>query len=58
VPFTSIFLIAIGAVLRYSAAAPVGGVSLHVAGVVLMVVGAAGLVWTLLTAVRRHQDAS
>jgi hypothetical protein len=58
VPFTSIFLIAIGAILRYSVTAPVGGLNVQVAGVVLMVVGAAGLVLTLLTAVRRHQDAS
>jgi hypothetical protein len=58
VPFTSIFLIAIGAMLRYAVSAPVAGLNLQAAGVVVMVAGAAGLVLTLLMAMRGRQDAS
>jgi len=45
---TSIFLIAVGAILRYAVTASVSGVSLTTVGLILMIVGAAGLVVGLL----------
>jgi beta-lactamase regulating signal transducer with metallopeptidase domain len=45
---TSIFLIAVGAVLRYAVTAHVSGVTLTTVGLILMIVGAAGLVLSLL----------
>jgi len=44
---TSLFLIAIGAILKYASTASVVGVNLHVVGVILMVVGGVGLVISL-----------
>jgi len=41
---TSIFLIAIGAILRYAVTATVSGISLSTVGLILMIVGIAGLV--------------
>jgi hypothetical protein len=41
---TSLFLIAVGAILKWAVTAHVAGVDLQVVGVILMVVGAAGLV--------------
>ena len=41
---TSLFLIAVGAILKYAVTAHVAGINVHTAGVVLMVVGAVGLV--------------
>ncbi len=47
-PFgTSIFLIAVGAILRYAVTATVSGVSLTTVGLILMVVGILGLVLSL-----------
>lgn len=45
---TSIFLIALGAILRYAVTATVSGVSLDTIGVILMVVGVIGLVLSLV----------
>ena len=45
---TSIFLIAVGAILRYAVTASVAGVSLTTVGLILMIVGVAGLVLSLL----------
>jgi Domain of unknown function (DUF6458) len=45
---TSLFLIAIGAILRYAITGHVEGVDLDVVGLILMIVGIAGLVFTLL----------
>ena len=45
---TSIFLIAVGAILRYAVTASVSGISLTTVGLILMIVGAAGLVLSLL----------
>jgi len=45
---TSIFLIAVGAILRYAVTAGVSGISLTTLGLILMVVGAAGLVVAVL----------
>jgi hypothetical protein len=45
---TSIFLIAVGAVLAFAVTATVAGVDIQTAGLILMVVGALGLVISLL----------
>jgi membrane protein implicated in regulation of membrane protease activity len=45
---TSIFFIAIGAILRYAVTATVSGVSLQTVGLILMLVGILGLVLSLL----------
>jgi hypothetical protein len=41
---TSLFLIAVGAILKFAVTWTVAGIDLHVAGVVLMIVGGVGLV--------------
>jgi uncharacterized membrane protein len=45
---TSIFLIAVGAILKYAVTADVSGVDLDIVGVILMVVGVVGLLLSLL----------
>ena len=45
---TSIFLIAVGAILRYAVTASVSGISLTTVGLILMIVGIAGLVISIL----------
>ena len=45
---TSIFLIALGAILKYAVTASVEGIDLSVVGVILMVVGVIGLLLSLL----------
>jgi hypothetical protein len=47
---SSLFLIAIGAILKFAVTAHVGGVDLQVVGVILMVVGAVGLLLGLTLA--------
>jgi uncharacterized membrane protein len=44
---TSLFLIAVGAILRYAVTATVSGVSLATVGSILMIVGVVGLVISL-----------
>jgi Domain of unknown function (DUF6458) len=44
---TSIFLVAVGAILRYAVTATVSGLSLPTIGLILMIVGAAGLVLSI-----------
>jgi Domain of unknown function (DUF6458) len=44
---TSIFLIAVGAVLRYAVTATVSGISLATVGLILMLAGILGLVLSL-----------
>ena len=44
---TSIFLIALGAILKFAITATLAGIDLQVAGVILMVVGAIGLIVSL-----------
>jgi hypothetical protein len=44
---TALFLIAVGAILRYAVTASVSGVSLATVGLILMIVGGAGLVISL-----------
>ena len=45
---TSIFLIAVGAVLRYAVTATVSGINIHTVGTILIIVGIVGLVLSLL----------
>jgi hypothetical protein len=50
----SLFLIAVGAILKYAVTAHVEGIDLHTAGLILMVIGVLGLVLGLwLTFFRR-----
>jgi hypothetical protein len=44
---TSIFLIAVGAILRYAVTTSVSGVELQTVGLILMIVGILGLVISL-----------
>jgi hypothetical protein len=64
----SIFLIALGAILRFAVTATVAGVNIQTVGVILMIVGIVGLVLSLIfwTAMgswypgrsRRYEDCS
>ena len=58
---TSLFLIALGAVLRFAVNVSTSGFSIHTIGVILMIVGAVGLVlsllWMTIWADRRHRVA-
>jgi Domain of unknown function (DUF6458) len=45
---TSLFFIAVGAILRYAVTTMVSGVSLQTVGLILMIIGVAGLVLSLL----------
>ena len=45
---TSLFLIALGAVLRFAVNVSTRGFSIHTVGVILMIVGAVGLLLSLL----------
>ena len=45
---TSIFLIAIGAILKYAVTATVAGVDIQTAGLILMIVGVIGLLLSVL----------
>jgi Domain of unknown function (DUF6458) len=54
---TSLFLIGVGAILRYAVTATVAGIDLDVAGLILMIVGAVGLVIGLFLIVRDRSSA-
>ena len=58
---TSLFLIAVGAVLRFAVTASTSGFNIHTVGVILMIVGAVGfllsLLWMTVWADRRNQPA-
>lgn len=45
---TSIFLIAVGAILRYAVTATVSGIDITTVGLILMIVGVAGLLLSIL----------
>ena len=45
---TSIFLIAVGAILRFAVSVHASGFSIHTIGVILMVVGIVGLLISLI----------
>lgn len=52
---TSIFLIAVGAILTFALDANIGGVSLDVVGWILMAAGVLGLIMTALVWGRRRE---
>ena len=53
----ALFLIAVGAVLKFAVTKQVSGVNLGVVGVILMIIGAAGLLLELiLMTTRRRTD--
>ena len=45
---TSIFLIAVGAILRYAVTASTSGISLPTVGLILMIVGIVGLLLSII----------
>jgi hypothetical protein len=45
---TSIFLIALGAILKFAVTFTIAGISLQVVGVILMIVGVVGLIASFL----------
>jgi len=51
----SLFLIAVGAILKWAVADHVSGVNLGVIGIILMVVGALGLIVSLIMMGRRRR---
>jgi Domain of unknown function (DUF6458) len=55
---TSLFLIAVGAILRYAVDATVAGIDIQTAGLILMVIGAIGLAIGLfmIASERRRPD--
>jgi Flp pilus assembly protein protease CpaA len=55
---TSIFLIALGAILKFAVTATVAGIEIQTVGVILMIAGAIGLVigLFLLASERRRAD--
>ena len=52
---TSVFLIALGAILKYAVTATVAGVDIQTAGLILLLVGVAGLVLSVFLEVL-HRD--
>jgi hypothetical protein len=52
---TALFLIAVGAILRYAVTARVSGINVHTAGLVLMIVGVVGLLIGLWQLVRARE---
>ena len=53
---TSLFLIAVGAILKYAVNATVAGIDIQTAGLILMIIGAAGLVIGLFLATQSGGD--
>jgi hypothetical protein len=53
----SIFLIALGAILRYAVTVTISGVELQTVGLILMIVGIIGLVITLFVMFQRDDRA-
>ncbi len=54
---SSLFLIAVGAILKYAVTAQVAGVDLQVVGLILMIVGIVGLVLGLGLAMNARNEA-
>ena len=50
----SIFLIALGAILRYAVTVSISGIELQTVGLILMIVGIIGLVITLFVMFQRN----
>jgi hypothetical protein len=53
---SSLFLIAIGAILRWAVTAEVAGIDINVVGLILLVVGAVGLVLGLFLWISARED--
>jgi hypothetical protein len=53
---TSLFLIALGAILKFAVTAKVAGIELQTVGVILMLVGALGLVISLAMLARGRNE--
>jgi len=53
---TSIFLIAVGAILRYAVTVTVQGIELQTVGLILMIVGIIGLVISLAVVFMSNDD--
>jgi len=54
----SVFLIAVGAILTFAIDAEVAGINIDVIGIILMIAGALGLLWTLLIWGPRQRSSS
>jgi hypothetical protein len=54
---TSLFVIAVGAILKYAVTTHVAGINVHTAGLILMIVGVLGLVLGLFLVVRGRSPA-
>lgn len=52
----SLFLFAVGAILRFAVTASVAGIDLQTVGVILMIVGAVGLLITLTLLISRRDQ--
>jgi beta-lactamase regulating signal transducer with metallopeptidase domain len=52
---TSIFLIAVGAILKFAVTASVSGINLATVGVILMVVGIVGLLISLIVLMQANR---
>lgn len=53
---TNLFFIALGAILKYAVTWTVAGIDLHTVGLILMVVGVAGLAVNLVLWLRTADD--
>jgi hypothetical protein len=53
---TNLFFIALGAILKYAVSWTVVGIDLHTVGVILMIVGAAGLAVNAVLLFRARDD--
>jgi hypothetical protein len=53
---TNLFFIAVGAILKYAVSWTVVGIDLHTVGVILMVVGIAGLAMNAVLLLRGRDD--
>jgi hypothetical protein len=53
---TSLFLIAVGAILRYAVTATVAGIDIQTAGLILIVIGVVGLVIGLFMLTQGRND--
>lgn len=53
---TSLFLIAVGAILKYAVDATVAGIDIQTAGLILMIIGVVGLVIGLFLATQARSE--
>lgn len=52
---SSLFLIAVGAILKFAVTASIGGIDLQTVGVILMIVGIVGLIVGVLLLMNRRE---